>query len=118
MGNMIEVGEYVRTEKGKIGKVIKIRLPLKGLKNDRVAYLIEWADEKIYYISMIKDIKHSKNIIDLIEVGDYVNGELVVDIIEFWETLDDGTEEYRGRKLLTQYRIAQFKGTDMKYYIY
>ena len=63
-------------------------------------------------------IKHSKNIIDLIEVGDYVNGELVVDIFEFYETLDDGTEKYCGRKLLTQYRMAQFKGTDSKYYIY
>lgn len=25
-------------------------------------------------------VKHSKNIIDLIEVGDYVNGHLVIDI--------------------------------------
>ena len=32
-------------------------------------------------------LKHSKNIIDLIEVGDYVNGMLVVSVTEI--TLDD-----------------------------
>lgn len=54
---MIEVGEYVRTKKGKIFQYSKGR-----------AYLGK--DNEI--------VKHSKNIIDLIEVGDYVNGRLVL----------------------------------------
>ena len=49
---MIEVGEYVRTKKGKIFKYGKGR-----------AYLGK--DNEI--------VKHSKSIIDLIEVGDIVN---------------------------------------------
>ncbi len=52
----IKVGEYVRTSKGKIFKYSKGR-----------AYLGK--DNKI--------VKHSKNIINLIEVGDYVNGEQI-----------------------------------------
>lgn len=80
------VGEYVRTKKGHIGKVVYIRTPLEGLKNDRTAYFIDWDNRKSYYISQIKDIKHSKNIIDLIEVGDYVNGSKVLEIMEDMNT--------------------------------
>ena len=52
----IEIGDYVRTKKGKIFQYDKGR-----------AYLGK--DNAI--------VKHSKNIIDLIEVGDYVNGKEV-----------------------------------------
>lgn len=54
---MIEIGDYVRTKKGKIFKYGKGR-----------AYLGK--DNEI--------VKHSKNIIDLIEVGDYVNGHKII----------------------------------------
>lgn len=66
----IKVGEYVRTKRGNIGKVIKIRERIETYKNDRKAYLIDWGGKRAIYISQIKDIKHSNNIIDLIEVGD------------------------------------------------
>ena len=56
---MIEVGEYVRTKKGKIFKYGKGR-----------AYLGK--DNAI--------LKHSFNLIDLIEVGDFINGERILDI--------------------------------------
>ena len=56
---MIEVGEYVRTKKGKIFQYGKGR-----------AYLGK--DNEI--------VNHSKNLIDLIEVGDIVNGERILDI--------------------------------------
>ena len=65
----MEIGEYVRTKKGKIFKYGKGR-----------AYLGK--DNAI--------IKHSKNIIDLIEVGDFVNemrvynegGKLAIELAE------------------------------------
>lgn len=53
----IEIGEYVRTKKGKIFKYGKGR-----------AYLGK--DNEI--------VNHSKNIIDLIEEGDYVNEQKVL----------------------------------------
>lgn len=61
---MIEVGEYVRTDKGKIVKIDKEKINLQMLKFLDVEYG--------------QIVKRSKNIIDLIEVGDYVNGEQVV----------------------------------------
>lgn len=70
----IKIGEYVRNKKGYIGKVIKIRKRIETYKNDREAYLVDWCGKRATYISQIKDIKHSSNPIDLIEVGDYVNG--------------------------------------------
>ena len=58
--------------------------------------------------------KISKNLIDLIEVGDIVNKELVIDIID----ITNDKEEIIGRKLITQYKSAQFTGLDIKHYIY
>ena len=69
----IKVGEFVRTKTGNITKIIKVK--------DTVIWTDEFMDVFARYNEGIiekKDIsKHSFNIIDLIEVGDYVNGKLV-----------------------------------------
>lgn len=76
----IEIGEYGRTEFG-IGKIKKITIEPEvdigiGIMPEVKAL---WINEHEYFEE--KDItNHSKNIIDLIEVGDYVNGHLVVEI--------------------------------------
>ena len=68
MEDKIEVHEYVRFNNGEIGKVIDIKE-----NPSRIVYS-EYGE-----IGLISDIvKHSKNIIDLIEVGDYVNGKKVI----------------------------------------
>lgn len=66
---MIEVGEYVRDKEGNITKIINTL----SLFKDVELYLGE--DGYQYSDNAIK--KHSKNIIDLIEEGDYVNGKRV-----------------------------------------
>ena len=61
----IEVGDYVRTNDGIIGKLLFIMNEEYGIKfgnNDTCVW-------KTFRESIVK---HSKNIIDLIEVGDYV----------------------------------------------
>ena len=69
---MIEVGEYVRTNYGRICKVIN---------NDYfMPRYLECENEIL--IDRTDIVKHSKNIIDLIEVGDYINGMLIEDIEE------------------------------------
>lgn len=76
---MIEVGEYVRVD-GKIGKVLGF---CECDECQRRGYLEPIIDNINIYITKydkengFEDIKHSPNIIDLIEVGDYVNGELI-----------------------------------------
>lgn len=63
MEDEYEVGEYYRTKNGEILKIVDL---------DEYGFLVD----KFYY----QIVKHSKNIIDLVEVGDYVNGHLVVEI--------------------------------------
>ena len=71
----IEKGDYVRTKDGFIEKVRKVvckNYPIKGLAGSIIC-----DDEIGTIIEQEKILKHSKNIIDLIEEGDYVNGMLV-----------------------------------------
>ena len=57
----MNIGDYVRTKNGKIIKV---------------------GEEELYDINL-DSIKSSPNIIDLIEVGDYVNGKEVLELKNF-----------------------------------
>ena len=76
MNNKIEVNEYVRFNNGEIGKVIDIKE-----NPSRIVYS-EYGE-----IGLISDIvKHSKQLIDLIEKDDYVNGSKVLAIMEDMET--------------------------------
>lgn len=62
----------MRTDNGEIHKVIDIE---KGSIKIKSQYK-EW-------IGLCCIVKHSKHLIDLIQVGDYVNGELITDK---WDT--------------------------------
>lgn len=73
----IKVGEYVRTKNGLIGKVNKIELAGSGVRfageylSDTI---IQFNDGKVYE-RRVKDrniAKHSINLTDLIEIGDIV----------------------------------------------
>lgn len=64
----IKVGDYVRTRSGKIDI----------FKEKDENYLFARCEKNTYWIPDI--VKHSKNIIDLIEIGDYVNGYRVYKI--------------------------------------
>ena len=82
----MKVGDYVRTKKGIIGKYtekeVEERIPdwtNGGYKGGKV--LKRYIND-IEYSNFNGDeiIKFSPNLLDLIEVGDYVNGKLVKDI--------------------------------------
>ena len=68
----LEIGEYVRTEIGTIGKVVRINEIYFTIENNRGEIDVLYEGNQ----------KHSKNIIDLIEVGDYVNGKEIHEIDE------------------------------------
>lgn len=75
----IEVGEYGRTNLGKIIKFAWIEYS-DGKRDESKVLLInnDILSNDFYYFKIGEEIvKHSKNIIDLIEVGDYVNGKLI-----------------------------------------
>lgn len=91
----LKVGMYVRTEKG----IIFRYYPCKNTEYDKENNIYhewdDWGEYDDYYIIT----KASENIIDLIEVGDYVNGYKVIDIIE---TDVCGDEELTDRNIIIE----------------
>ena len=77
----MNIGDYVRTEKGVIGKynIVKTGETIPNWNGGYGYKEIEkeYIDNIIYNRFDDKIIKSSPNIIDLIEVGDYVNGDRV-----------------------------------------
>ena len=94
---MIEVGEYVRTKNGKITKLIKLGKHCVTVGHGMQEFQEYCRFKNSHYINannyeeLSKKInkyitKHSKNIIDLIEVGDIVHTRDVLneDIVYIW----------------------------------
>lgn len=101
----IKVGEYGRTNKGKI--FIFAWLENSDEKRYTNKVLLgngKIFENKFYYFDDGEEIvKHSKNIIDLIEVGDFINGMKIDDIGEIkrfgktaqkclWVNIGDGID--------------------------
>lgn len=81
MGNMIEVGEYVRTTDGKIGTFVRYSSrKAESLYKSPADCFIKLGGRKSN-LQCFRDyiVKHSKQLIDLIEIGDIVNGYKVSD---------------------------------------
>lgn len=84
MEDEIKVGEYIRTLKGNICKVLHIRKKSRFTSTTGHAcvsperYFVD--NTKQYSISKPYVKKHSFNLIDLIEANDYVNGEQVSNV--------------------------------------
>lgn len=85
---MIKVGEYVRTETGYIIEVDE------NTDIFNLGYKEQYVDMETtkYGFTCEEDIvKHSKNLIDLIEVGDFVNGMEVLDVYkprDLWKPVE------------------------------
>ena len=84
---MIEVGEYVRTKKGIIDKIKTINrygiITKYDDKDDKISSSINYYFNNGFEMDEEDIAKHSKKLIDLIELYDYVNGMIVFDIITY-----------------------------------
>lgn len=78
MEDKIEIGEYVRTKDGRIDKVeiFSVGCCVWHCEN---GMCIDECNRIGTHLEEI--VKHSKQLIDLIEVGDYVNGYKVINVI-------------------------------------
>lgn len=95
----MKIGDYVRINNGQIAKIVKIKEYKKWTNIIYTDITIDLHEDRSCNDNFIDEeniIKSSPNIIDLIEVGDYVNGYLVefVDkddkmLICFGATLDN-----------------------------
>ena len=120
MSNEIKVGEYVRTIDGYIRKVIQVN---KKGSYEGLCYGAYSVDEKYKNsvgISAKKIAKHSENIIDLIEVGDYLNGYLINYIPEnektvYHDALDFvDVQMFKNKDIKTIVTKEQFKEMEYK----
>ena len=77
----IEIGEYVRTKDGYIAKITEIdhHIWFDSIIN-KISGISRYSLSEEEFSNLV--IKHSKNIIDLIEVSDYVNGKEIHEIDE------------------------------------
>ena len=91
------IGDYVRIKNGDIGKI---------KEND--GELIKYCVGTLYGIDLDRNcldrevLKSSPNIIDLVQVGDYVNGKKVIDT--FTDYIFDYSEEFK---------VIRFSETDI-----
>lgn len=75
----LEVGEYIKLKDGLIGQFYNIEEGYDGniiVNFEEFAY--EYEDVKQFYEDIVK---HSKNLIDLIEIGDIVNGYRILEMV-------------------------------------
>ena len=87
----IKEGEYIRTEKGTIAKITDIEWDLLYEILSKKPKYKHWVSDKQCYTEYIT--KHSPNIIDLIEIGDYVNDYKVIKI-DWYEPITDKLQKY------------------------
>ena len=106
----LKTEEYIRTYEGIIGKVLEDEdIGKNGVYID-TTFLDDYADETNFV--KYEDIKkHSLNIIDLIEVGDYVNGFLI-DYINLYCKVPFLRSERPYREATTWYKDLIEKGKD------
>ena len=71
----IQVGEYIRTIYGMIGKIENIN----DYRPPESRYAVDIQLGDLIFLGEKHILKHSFDITDLIEVGDYVNGYLIME---------------------------------------
>lgn len=93
----ISIGEYVRTPKQGIYIISHINKPFKDDDKNKVCLC---QNSKVAFVSIntIKQLKHSKDIIDLVQKDDYVNGHLVI---------HKYTDTYYGQVILIEKALAE-----------
>lgn len=90
----MKVGDYVRTNRGIIAKIIKVNSTGSITCDRSVYYGFNVVNSKRILKDFSSIVKSSPNIIDLIEVGDYVNGVMVTEIKDGKPFKEDYNDPY------------------------
>ena len=102
MEDKIEVNEYIKTKDGKIAQIKSIDYEAGIYRFDRIIYINDFGmkEDILYNNEMFKKliVKHSKQLIDLIECGDFVNGMEILHIEdnELYVEWNNEFEEFTG----------------------
>lgn len=110
----MKVNDYVRTEWGDIERIVRV-------DNDNIIVEIEEDEDGRTYSKMCYKeniIKSSPNIIDILEVGDYVNGLKVIQMYSpegkytLWIKLSDNTFIDNSEEIKSIVTKEQFKNIE------
>ena len=90
----IKVGDFVRTKYGYIAKITEIDNYIWfNQKINKESGMAVYELSKVEFENLV--VKHSLNIIDLIEEGDYVNGYRVEDVLESFVNIATGSNYFQ-----------------------
>ena len=90
----LKEGMYVRTKNGMVAKIVSKEDVSGSLHRKEIVFILDNGNKLA--LNSKKVIKTSENIIDLIMVGDYVNGKRVynISIVDGLKYLDVEVEDY------------------------
>lgn len=94
----LEENMYVRTKAGMIAKIISKEDVSGSLHKEEIVFILDNGNRLALHSQKV--LKASHNIIDLIEVGDYVNGKLVTNANDVY------TEDniYIGKEVIVEHK--------------
>jgi hypothetical protein len=95
VNNDIEVNEYVRTNKGNIGKVVEIRL---GFNKDTQLYQNVYMLDNGLWTILEYIVKHGKQLIDLVENKDILKVRIYKTIMFFG--IDESTSDTKYKEII------------------
>lgn len=72
----LEVGDYIRTKKGKIAKIVSKEDVYGGLHREEIVFILDIGERLAIHSKKV--INSSKKINDLVGVGDFIDGMRVV----------------------------------------
>lgn len=108
----IKSEEYIRTKQGTIARVSEEEFEIFYNGIGQVSYK-HWIGKECRYEPIVK---HSSNLIDLIEEGDYVNGVRILDVTgDYIHTAEyDCCKERLSKKLKSIVTHEQFKSIEYR----
>ena len=101
----IQVGDYIRTRQQGIRKIAVV-------SGDRYGYQLngEMYKGTYFYLKREDIVAHSKDITDIIRVGDFVNGEEIIQIRKPWlETYPNTIHEMNIKTVVTREQLKEIE---------
>lgn len=107
----IEIGEYVRTKDGRIAQIKSIDYEVGIYRFDRIIYINDFGmkEDVLYNNEMFKKliVKHSKQLIDLIENKDVLKVRIDKTIMVFG--MDEDTSDIKYKELIENIENGEYE---------
>lgn len=109
----MKIGDYVRSDRGIIAKITNINKTGSIICDRNIYYGFNVVTNKRVLCDLSKIVKFSSNIMDLIEIGDYVNGYYVINK-PFNERIDTELDNFTKEEIKSIVTKEQFAKMEYK----